>query len=287
MRLALIADVHGNADALNAVLSDARALGAAGFIVNGDVVNRGPDSVQTLETLLNLPGTEFTLGNHDDLMLLWRDRSDVLPSDWFGDPFWGATAWSADQLDRAGLLDPLRSWPMSLTLDEVGLPRVVISHGTPQHYRESLSERSEPARVQDIAAETGAGLLVASHIHRPVDARFGSVRVINTGAVGSPADGDPRAQYVVLDATRDGWSVTFRRVHYEREGVLRRFERSGLLATGLSAEIFRDELITARSLYTPYWLWTESTGTPRTRESWAAFQHLHPELTAISHPTPG
>ena len=47
-----MADIHGNADALRAVLMDVKAQGAERIIVNGDVVNRGPDSVQVLETLL-------------------------------------------------------------------------------------------------------------------------------------------------------------------------------------------------------------------------------------------
>ena len=58
---------------------------------------------------------------------------------------------------------------------------------------------------------------------------------------------------------------------YDRSGVLRRFETSGLLGTGLSAQIFRDELVTARSLYTPYWEWTETGGHLRDAATWAQF----------------
>ena len=99
-----MADIHGNADALRAVLMDVKAQGAERIIVNGDVVNRGPDSVQVLETLLARGGVSFTLGNHDDLLRLWHARSDALPAAWFEDSFWGATAWSVQELDRAGLL---------------------------------------------------------------------------------------------------------------------------------------------------------------------------------------
>ncbi|ABF45951.1 metallophosphoesterase family protein [Deinococcus geothermalis] len=276
MRLALIADIHGNADALRAVLADAEAQGAERLVVNGDVVNRGPDSVEALSLLLLRDDVTFTLGNHDDLVRLWHARSATLPEDWFTDPFWGATDWSATQLDRAGLLPVPGEWPLTLTLREPGLPDVLVAHGTPAHYRESLSERTDPARVAELAGD--AGVLVGSHIHRPAQATREGILVLNTGAVGAPANGDPRAQYLLLTATPTGWVPEFRAVPYDRSDVLRRFETSGLLKTGLSAEIFRDEVRTARSLYTPYWLWTEAHGYPRNAQTWAAFQREHPLL---------
>ncbi|MFC6590670.1 metallophosphoesterase family protein [Deinococcus lacus] len=90
MRLAVIADIHGNLDALRAVLADIRSQGADQILVNGDVVNRGPDSVAVLELLLALePPVRFLLGNHDDLLALWQARSSDLPAEWFADPFGG------------------------------------------------------------------------------------------------------------------------------------------------------------------------------------------------------
>ncbi|MVN87236.1 fructose-bisphosphatase class III [Deinococcus sp. HMF7620] len=274
MRVAVLADIHGNADALKAVLADASAQGAERLLVNGDVVNRGPDSVQVMETLLERPDVQFTLGNHDDLLRLWHARSTALPDDWLSDPFWGATDWSAQQLAQAGLLDIPAIWPMTLTLDEPGAGRVLVAHGTADHYRESLSEHTAPERVRALSRDAAGGpydVLVGSHIHRPVHTVVAETLVLNTGAVGAPANGDPRAQYLLLTATAGGWVPQFRAVPYDRARVLRRFDTSGLLRTGLSAEIFREEVRTARSLYTPYWLWTEETGTPRTPASWAQF----------------
>ncbi|MFC6590671.1 metallophosphoesterase family protein [Deinococcus lacus] len=187
-------------------------------------------------------------------------------------PLWGATAWSAEQLAAAGLLELPSRWPLSERLTLPGLPTVLIAHGTPDHYREGLSDRMPQQRVQAIAAAAGASILVGSHIHRPVQATVGGVQVLNTGAVGVSADGDPRAAYLLLEAGVTGeWQATLRRVDYDRAAVLRRFETSGYLAAGLSAEIFRAELQTARSLYTPYWEWTASEGLGRTRATWEAF----------------
>lgn len=89
MRVALIADIHGNADALRAVLADIGRQGVDRIVVNGDVVNRGPDSAEALGLLLDRDDVAFTLGNHDDLLRLWHARSETLPPEWFADPFWG------------------------------------------------------------------------------------------------------------------------------------------------------------------------------------------------------
>ncbi|THF88126.1 metallophosphoesterase family protein [Deinococcus sp. KSM4-11] len=282
MRLAIIADIHGNADALDAVLRDAHQQGAERVIVNGDVVNRGPDSVEVMTRLLAEPGVRFTLGNHDDLLRLWQTRSATLPADWFDDPFWGATAWSTEQLDRAGLLHVPQDWPHTLVLDEPGLPRVLIAHGTSEHYREGLSERTRPERVTALRQAADGSVydvLIGSHIHRPAHSTTAGAVVMNTGAVGFPANGDPRAQYLLLTATLTGWDAEFRAVPYDRSGVIGRFQTSGLLGTGLSATIFLEELLSARSLYTPYWEWTEVGSLQRTPETWNRF--LNGQLTPL------
>lgn len=285
VRLAFIADIHGNQDALGAVLSDVRSQGAERLYVNGDVVNRGPDSVQALDTLLNLKAAPiFTLGNHDDLMRLWLERDDTLPGDWFDDPFWAATAWSAARLDEAGHIGTILSWPLTTRLSVEGLSDIEIAHGTHAHYRESLGHQTPESRLDELLTEADTGVLIGSHTHRPmIQPLPGGRLVLNTGAVGAPFNDDPRAQYLLLGIEKgpDGlpqWQPSIRTVPYDRSGVLRRFETSGLIAQGgVSAEIFREEVRAARSFYTPYWMWTEETGKPRTAETWQQFRSEFPE----------
>lgn len=257
MRLAIIADIHGNADALTAVLADISQRGVERIIVNGDVVNRGPDSVQVLETLLLRGDVELTLGNHDDFLSLWHEKSELIPQAWYNAPFAATAQWQTEKMEQAGLLYRPKQWPMVVELQESHLPAVLITHGTPENYMRGLGERTDPQLVQEISVKHQSKLLIGSHIHRQADVMFEDVRVINTGAVGVSMDGDPRAQYLMLEATKDGWHTEFCRVSYDRSGVLERFKSSGLLATGLSAQIFYEELIYAQSLLTPYLVWAQ------------------------------
>lgn len=270
MNVAVIADIHGNLQALRAVLRDIDRRSVDRLIVNGDLVNRGPDSAAVMQELLERQDVTFILGNHDDLLRLWQERAESLPPEWFGDPFWEATAWNAEALDRAGLLYVPQGWAFSQVLRAGGeLPEVLVTHGTVDNYREGLSDRMSEERLRAVAG--GHRVLVGSHIHRPVIHRSGDTLVLNTGGVGVSADGDPRAAYLLLTAGAQGWAPQIVRVDYDREGSLRRFAESGYLRTGLSAEIFRQELLTSRSLYTPYWAWTEAEALPRTEATWAQF----------------
>lgn len=272
MRLAIIADIHGNADALQAVLEDLTQRGAERIIVNGDVVNRGPDSVEVLETLLMRDDVEFTLGNHDDFLALWHEKSDLIPQAWYEVPFAATAQWQVERMQQAGLLYTPKRWPMLIRLEEIDLPPVLITHGIPENYMRGLGERTDPQLVEEIADKHQSKLLIGSHIHRPADVMFKDVQVVNTGAVGVSIDGDPSAQYLLLETTKQDWKIEFCRVSYERSGVLKRFKDSGLLATGLSAQIFYNEIQCAQSLFTPYLKWAQQEQQIFSEQTFKMFQ---------------
>lgn len=277
MRLAILSDIHANRHALEAVLEDVEVQQVDRIIVNGDLVNRGPENVAVLELLLPRADV-ITLGNHDDLVRLWALRDESLPPEWFDDPFWAATAWSSAQLERAGWLPRLATLPYSHRLELPGAPRVLIAHGTPRHYRESLGVRTSDEVLSEILQHHPTDVLIGSHTHSAMERRWGRHLILNTGSVGAPFDGDARAQYLLLTLRGGVWQPGFRRLRYDHAGAVAAFETSGLLeAGGLSARIFCLELQNARSYLTPFWMWTETEGLPRDEASWRRFQAVFPE----------
>lgn len=88
------------------------------------------------------------------------------------------------------------------------------------------------------AAAAGGSTFVVSHTHLPGERTQGELRVINTGSVGLPFDGDARACYLVLDGEGTSLSPTWRRVDYDRERTLRAIEERGVpMAATLSRRI--------------------------------------------------
>ncbi|RDI95185.1 metallophosphoesterase [Meiothermus sp. QL-1] len=298
MRIAILADIHGNLPALEAVLSDLRQVSPALVIVNGDLVNRGPASREVLERLWELASSKaglalapqgfyFTLGNHDDLLVRWARRDPSL-AELYQDPLFGPAAWSVAQLSQAHL-DWLAQLPYQVALQEgqvLGLAQaqgagerveVRITHGSPRHYREGYDEHSLGA-LAEIEQRYPARLLVGSHTHKPFMGQLERALVLGTGAVGSPFNGDVRAQYVVVELGENHVQVDFRQVPYDLEATLRAFYESGLMEEGgLGAEIFYHETRTARSLLMNFWHWAEALGRPRDQEAWRLYQAAHPE----------
>ncbi len=280
MRVAILADIHGNLQALNAVLADLKAQSPDLVVVNGDLVNRGPNNVEVMQIILN-QGYIITLGNHDDLLRMLIDNDPKLSEGFFTDPFWEANRWCARQLQEAKLIDALRDLPMTHKVESAGAPSLLISHGSPRHYREGYSPHMSDETFSEILREYPADILIGSHTHDPLERIWGKHLILNTGAVGSPFNRDPRAQYLVMTLKDKSWQPDFRKLEYNREAALKEFETSGYLKiAGLSAYIFRLELEKARSFLTPFWMWTEELGEKQTWETWEKFKLARPERFA-------
>lgn len=274
MRIAILADVHGNLPALEAVLADVEAQRVDRLIVNGDSVNRGPESVPVLRTLAQVKH-DAVMGNHDDVMLMIVERRDVDLDPWYLDPFWRSAKLAAEDVEREGLLDTIRAMPLTLRIEEAGAPSLLISHGSPRHYREGIGPQTTPEVISEITQEYPADVLVGSHTHRPYLASWGRYTVLNTGSVGTPFNGDPRAQYLVLTLRGGKWVPEFRRVPYDRGRALAAYESTGMLANGgLSAVIFQDELRHARSYIVPFLMWCEEEKLERTADKWAEYRRM-------------
>jgi predicted phosphodiesterase len=296
VRLAILADIHGNVHALEAVLADLIPWQPDEIIINGDMVNRAPHSVAVMERLAALGTTQLVtlvLGNHDDLMRKWVERAEDLPGDWFADPFWAGTAWQVDKLAQAGWIDTLGALPMTHRIAVPDAPSLLISHGSPRHYREGYTVRMEDATLSEILQMHPADVLIGSHTHVPMERRWGHHRVLNTGAVGTPFNRDTRAQYLRLTLsdqvdmsgqvdkgvnTPRSWQVDFRAVDYDHAAAIQAYEDTGYAAEGgLSAHIFLQELRYARPHYGSFWMWCETEQRVKDWHSWQDFVASFPE----------
>lgn len=286
MRIAVLADVHGNLPALEAVLEDVQRHHVDRLVANGDLVNRAPDGAAVVRRLLAL-GTDLTLGNHDDLMRALVEGDQRVPEAFHRDPFWEASRWCARELDAAGLLSALASAPMTVRIAPPGAPSILISHGSPRHFREGYGRTLSEALLSEIAEMHPADVYVGSHTHQPLRKRWGRLTVLNTGAVGVPFNRDGRAQYLLLELVDGAWQATFRRVAYDLAAALAAFERDDYLERGgLLARLFRDEIRDARSYLVPYQMWATEHDERLGEHSWERFVHSHPERFGPVMPWP-
>ena len=212
MRVAALADIHGNLPALEAVLSDV-ALARPDLIVSCGDVASGPLPVETLEMLRALPVARFVQGNADRGLVTAFDggRRSKSPGP--------AADWCATQLSQEQR-DFLASFAPAVPVEVDGLGRVLFCHGSPRSDEEMMTSETPDKRIRELIAGLDANVIVCGHTHMAFDRMVGRVRVVNPGSVGMPY-GHPGAYWALL-----GPEVEFRRSDYDREAAATRIRSS-------------------------------------------------------------
>jgi diadenosine tetraphosphatase ApaH/serine/threonine PP2A family protein phosphatase len=220
---AILGDIHGNLEALDAVLADSKSHGATEIYCVGDLVGYGPDSIACIERALEW--NVVTLGNHDEAAV----STDKL--EWWSSPSAKKMMLAVNRNLTAfpHLMAYLQSRP-----DKHEEGRTVYLHGSPRDPRydylypehvNDIERMNEIAKCFDQMCFCGnthlPGIFVQSSNGRwthqtpeecdhqwTIDERK---TICNVGSVGQSRDDNPLACYVLLD----GQEITFRRVEYE------------------------------------------------------------------------
>jgi predicted phosphodiesterase len=246
MRIAVIADIHGNVRALEAVLADI-ARRAADLTVNlGDVVSGPLWPRETSEMLapLNLPTVR---GNHDRALC---------------EPVAGLGASDRYAVEQLGIASKPGSWErfpiqemppdvcralaaLPPTLEPA--PGVLACHGTPASDLTYLLDDvangammlAPTAVIAERLGNVSAGLVLCGHSHIPRAVQIGRRLLVNPGSVGCPAyvddtppahiceTGSPHARYAIADNASGAWSVDLISIAYDWDRAAARAQANG------------------------------------------------------------
>ncbi len=219
MRVAVFADVHGNADALEAVLAEIDAAKPDLICNLGDVFSGPLDPAGVADILLARPDIQTVRGNHDRY-LITKDRADL-----------GLTDLVTYDALGAAVFDWIRVLPEQLILDDL-----FFCHATPQddntYWLETVTPEGQVAPrpmsdVVDWAQGIAQRVILCGHTHLPRLVHLPDGRMIlNPGSVGCPAydddlpaphvveNGTPHASWAMLDMA-DTPKVAFYRTPYD------------------------------------------------------------------------
>jgi predicted phosphodiesterase len=221
MSIALISDIHANLPALEAVLTDLDARQVAQVYHLGDLVGYAPWPNEVVD-LLSQRGIVGVSGNYDSTVAAayrhcgcrYEDpRQEALSHESYA---WTLGACTAATRRRLGAL-PFRL-DVRPSGAHVGGPTVTLVHGTPTLNTVYWTEDRPDDFCRKMAGVAGlrAGDVIAfGHTHKAWHRAVDGVHFVNTGSVGRPKDGDPRAGYVLLDVGADGVGVEHVRVAYD------------------------------------------------------------------------
>jgi diadenosine tetraphosphatase ApaH/serine/threonine PP2A family protein phosphatase len=202
--LGLIYDVHGNLEALEAVLADAGEAGIGRFLLGGDYALFGLRPAETVERLRELDA-RMIRGNVDR----WTAHPHDAPDD---ELVQEAITECREQLgDRVVAdLDALPEW-----LADDG--RVRFTHASPVSDVRSFAPEPQD-EDQELLGGHREPLQVFGHTHVQFEREGpGGVRLVNPGSVGMPLDGDQRAGWAIL---HDDGRIEHRRVGYDHDAVV-------------------------------------------------------------------
>jgi putative phosphoesterase len=209
MRVAVLADIHSNLPALEAVLED---IGEAKIYCNGDLVGYNPYPNEVIE-LVKKKGILCTLGNHDYAVLTGNTA-------WFNPYAARALEWTRKRITKENLAF-LASLPFFY---EGGF---YMTHGSPRYYLDEYVTEDYPEEiVRGFFSHTKRSVITLAHTHVPYARRLDEKLLFNPGSVGQPRDFDPRASYALLDVEKK--HVEIKRIKYDVEAVVEAVIKAGL-----------------------------------------------------------
>lgn len=203
-KLAIFSDIHANLPAMAVVADHIRDNDYDGVFCLGDLGGYAsqPNEVQELVEYLGCP---VILGNYDDGVGFNRDSCgcnyvkpfDIAMSDI-------SFHWTREHTADANKAK-LRELAREIRLDVEG-KRVLLCHGSPTSNTEYLFETRSDGYLRKFTPggkhDAHADVIVFGHTHVPFRREVDGVQFINTGSVGRPKDGDPRAGYCALTIAR-------------------------------------------------------------------------------------
>jgi|Deesub1362A_J573_1020465.scaffolds.fasta_scaffold00132_24 predicted phosphodiesterase len=230
MQFIILSDVHGNLEALMAVLEDIRTHHEKGDVFFlGDSVGYGPDPSECIR-IIKEESSIILAGNHDRAV---TGRTDV---SYFNPYARAAVEWTQEVLsdeDKA-FLDSL---PVSARLKDQG---IYLVHSTPKepeqwHYLLTTWDAYVNFHLFD------ERICFIGHSHQPViiemdpkgeiliyrdrvELRDGCRYIVNVGSVGQPRDGNPDASYALFDDRR----IEIKRIPYDIVSTQEKMKRAGL-----------------------------------------------------------
>lgn len=224
-QVTIFGDIHANLPSLEATLTDMDARGFGNRYCLGDLVGYGTFPNEVVGRIREL-GIPTLMGNYDQGVGNDSDDCGCAYKDAVSEAIGKRSiAWS-NAHTTADNKAYLRALPAHIPL-QLGELRVMLVHGSPRRVNEYLFADRPDSSLERLLDMVEADVLVCGHTHLPYHRVLPSGRhVVNTGSVGKPKDGDPRACYVVLTVDGRELEVEFVRVPYDVERAAQAIEAS-------------------------------------------------------------
>ena len=252
MKIAAVADIHGNLPALEAVLADIDSIGVDHVVFCGDIVLGAPDDKACWERVKQT-GAPIVRGNTDRFMAEFgTERADPR---WMTEQFkplqYAASQFSVDERQELGRL------PTRYKLADV--PDVLFYHSNPRNDMDILRSYTPDEDLEKTFSGLEETILVGGHTHTQQTRRWRKHTIVVCGSVGATNDYSAGAQYVLLEKLEGEWLIRHRNVPYDVAETLRRFEETDYLTfAGPIGRLMVRGIATSTNQIMPFLSWYKS-----------------------------
>lgn len=217
MRVAVIADIHGNAVAFDAVLADLETQTVDRVVCLGDAIQGGPQPAEVVARLREL-GCPVVYGNADAFLLTGTDGNESVTAQQHA-----ARAWSLAQLSEADRAF-IAAFQPTVEMPLPGSRRLLCFHGSPTSFDDIIFPETPEEEVRRLLGAYLPAILTGGHTHLQQVRRLDDSLFFNPGSVGyvyntrqpdGDSHADPWAEYAILSADERRFSIEFCRVPFD------------------------------------------------------------------------
>jgi putative phosphoesterase len=266
MQIAIISDIHGNTEALNAVLEDIEKFKPDQIICAGDIINPLASSRVTYQQLKNLQ-IPMIRGNHEDYAIKFHRQKDTVihHSIQFQPVRLVAETFSLDEIKEFEQL------PLSISIKHCSGKNILICHASPRSNQIGYIRGIDQNLEQELDACTEQ-IIICGHWHQPKTINWKNKLLVVAGSVGLPMQSQAKAEYVKLSYIGNAWQIQHIQVPYDRKKAVQEYIDSGYLKNGGPvAWILADELNFSERRLAHFFPWLQSRAfQPTTHEEWEA-----------------
>lgn len=218
MKIAVISDIHGNMEALNAVLDDIKVQECEKIFILGDYAMAGPEPSKVVEFFMQKeenPQFKLIQGNTD---LMIADYSENL----YNFLHEKAPVMAEALKDDAKILNPaekyfLKNLPAQLEVEVEGV-KFLLVHGSPRKNNEDILPDMSIEQVEEMLLNVASNVVLCGHTHLPCGFQTSKkITVVNVGSIGRPFTPEPKACYLTINVKNGSCVFEHHFISYDKE----------------------------------------------------------------------
>ena len=242
MNIAVLSDIHGNHVALETCLNYLKDKNIDAYCFLGDYTGEFPGIEQTLKMLYDLRENNqcyFLRGNKENYQI--DELGEANPEvDEYPSTI-GLLRYANQHLTKSDL-EFFNSLPITMTVENAGLPDIVICHGSPRKVNEKFAINQQ--NLNEVITELDADYIVCGHTHKKMEMKYGTKHIWNPGSVGASIDAPYRYRFMILHGYSGQWTPEYIALEADIKHLVNELHESGLFEVAPYWTRFTELMIT-------------------------------------------